>query len=397
MSQEGKLILRIAVLGCLILAGGHAASAASTGRFNVSGHASVGFSKPGVAALGDGGFVVVWETRGRRTNIDGRRYDAAGVSLPRFRVPKKIRAAGHANPSVAGTKDGGFVVVWQALYDADRSDYGIHAQRFGADQAPVGDEFLVNTRTREAQTNPSVAGLADGGFVVVWQSFFQDRSWNGISGQRYGADGTPVGSEFRVNETTEGDQTTPSVTALSDGGFVVAWESLVDNGSAGDISVQRYDAAGRPVGSQFRANKTIADTQETPSVAGLADGGFVVVWNSDGISSQPDGIFGHRFSATGASVGRHEFPVSAFQTGAEYPSVAGLGDGGFIVTWGTSSFEQVHGRRYTAAGEPTGAEFQVGQPLGISRVAGLVDGGFIVVWTGGRYPKNRVYGHRFGP
>ena len=38
----------------------------------------------------------------------------------------------------------------------------------------------------------------------------QDGSGHGIYGQRYAADGTPVGSEFRVNTFTTDDQVFPS-------------------------------------------------------------------------------------------------------------------------------------------------------------------------------------------
>ena len=47
-----------------------------------------------------------------------------------------------------------------------------------------------------------MAALADGGFVVTWTSDGQDGSGYGIYGQRYAADGTAVGSEFRVNQIT---------------------------------------------------------------------------------------------------------------------------------------------------------------------------------------------------
>jgi hypothetical protein len=39
------------------------------------------------------------------------------------------------------------------------------------------------------------------------------------------------GSEFQVNTWTTDDQSSPSVTSLSNGGFVVVWES---NGQDGD-------------------------------------------------------------------------------------------------------------------------------------------------------------------
>ena len=56
------------------------------------------------------------------------------------------------------------------------------------------------------QSYPSVAALAGGGFVVTWTSSGQDGSGYDIYGQRYAADGTAVGSEFRVNTFTTNDQ-----------------------------------------------------------------------------------------------------------------------------------------------------------------------------------------------
>ena len=79
----------------------------------------------------------------------------------------------------------------------------------------------------------------------------QDGSGCGIYGQRYAADGTPVGSEFRANTYTSSDQIYSSVTALNDGGFVVTWSSLGQDGSGYGIYGQRYAADGTPAGSEF--------------------------------------------------------------------------------------------------------------------------------------------------
>ena len=49
----------------------------------------------------------------------------------------------------------------------------------------IGTEFQINTYTSSAQWNSSVTGLADGGFVVTWQSSEQDGSGWGVYGQRY--------------------------------------------------------------------------------------------------------------------------------------------------------------------------------------------------------------------
>ena len=91
---------------------------------------------------------------------------------------------------------------------------------------------------------PSVAALSNGGFVVAWTSYGQDRNLYGRYGQRYSAAGAPIRGEFRI------DTTPPD-----------------------DTSAQH-----REPGPKFRVNTTEVGQQRAPSIAALANGGFVVVW-----------------------------------------------------------------------------------------------------------------------
>lgn len=98
-----------------------------------------------------------------------------------------------------------------------------------------GTEFQINTYTAGDQFDPSVTSLSDGGFVVTWTSVKQDGgSSGGVYGQRYTAIGASVGDEFQINTYTRKGQGDPSVTSLSDGGFVVTWRS---NGQDGNVGV----------------------------------------------------------------------------------------------------------------------------------------------------------------
>jgi len=78
----------------------------------------------------------------------------------------------------------------------------------------------------------SVAGLADGGFVVTWTS-------DGIYGQRYDELGQPANSQFLINTTT-GTKSSSFVKSLPDGGFVVTWNS------DGNPYGQKFDSFGNP-------------------------------------------------------------------------------------------------------------------------------------------------------
>ena len=140
------------------------------------------------------------------------------------------------------------MVVWRSFGSdgTDTSDWSIQGQRYEANGTPVGGEFQVNSYTTFSQTNPSVAADAQGNFVVVWWSdgsYGTDTSDESIQGQRYDPSGAPVGDEFQVNTYTTGFQGTPAVAIEPQGDFVVVWES---DGSYGtdtsdrSIQGQRY-------------------------------------------------------------------------------------------------------------------------------------------------------------
>jgi hypothetical protein len=161
----------------------------------------------------------------------------------------------------------------------------------------------VNTWTTGSQRFPSIASLSNGGFVVVWDSWGQDGSGWGVYGQRFDANGNKVGSEFQVNTWTTNNQGIPSIASLSNGGFVVVWQSDGQDGSGWGVYGQRFDSNGNKVGSEFQVNTWTTDDQLEPSITSLPNGGFVVVWQSGcvvkGCTPQDGsgwGVFGRIFS-----------------------------------------------------------------------------------------------------
>ena len=160
-------------------------------------------------------------------------------------------------------------------------------------------EFLVNSYTEGEQSAPDTATLIDGSFVVTWQSFAQDSSGFGIYCQRYTCTGVPVGGEFVVNTVTLGNQASPSITMLSDGGFLIVWQS-------GGINGQRYSSEGVAVGEQFKINYSQAEgyDQVRPVATVLMDGGFVVAWEAYNRYSDPivPYIEGRFFSSDGVAL-----------------------------------------------------------------------------------------------
>ena len=306
-------------------------------------------------------------------------------------------ASDQVEASITGLADGGFVVTWtdKSATGGDTSTFAVRGQMFDALGAAVGGEFLVNFTTASKQDESSITGLADGGFVVVWtdnSATGGDTSLDAVRGQMFNALGATVGGEFLVNTSTLSSQAVPSITALADGGFVAVW---TDFHGSDEVRGQMFDAAGATVGGEFLVNTTIAGDQIQPSITGLANGGFVVVWtdpSQTGGDTSSLAVRGQMFNALGAPVGG-EFLVNTATANFQFePSITALADGGFVVVWadhsqtgGDTSSLAVRGQMYNAVGAAVGGEFLVNTRILSTQfepsITALDDGGFFVVWT----------------
>ena len=243
-----------------------------------------------VTVLNDGTFVVTWESinsggasDGNGSGILARHFAADGTPLTAQFVVNTESTSEQINPAITSLDDGGFLITWQSLSSggtADGSAYGVFGQRYDAAAAPVGSEFQINTTTNDDQFDPDVAVLDNGNVIVTWVDDAADLSSDGIFATIIAPDGTPVTSEFRVNDQRIWLQVDPVVTALDTGGFVIAWtDHNATDGSGQGVYAQQYDSSGARVDSQFLVNTTTAGTQNQPAITSLPGGGFVITWN----------------------------------------------------------------------------------------------------------------------
>ncbi|HXI04129.1 MAG TPA: hypothetical protein VNI57_13220 [Candidatus Saccharimonadales bacterium] len=343
-----------------------------------------------VAAGAGGSFVVVWQSYGQDgsgNGIFGRRFDSTGLPLgPEFLVNSHTSSY-QEFPAIASDAAGGFVVVWQSWYQ-DGSNSGVFGRRFDSSGAPIGGDFQVNTYTSGYQERPSIASNADGDFVVTWNSLSQDGSSWGVFAQSFDRTGTPAGSEFRVNAYTTGMQADSSVTSDAGGDFVVVWTSQDQDGSSLGVFGRRFDSTGASLGSDFQVNVYTTGDQESASVASNGDGDFVVVWQTWDQDGSSWGVFGRRFNSNGVPLGP-EFQVNTYTTYHQVsPSVASDGAGNFVTTWTSvdqdGSYAGVFGQRFDSAGAPAGTEFQVNTYTTSGQAAPSVatnaSGDFMVAW-----------------
>ena len=379
-------------------------------EFCVGGDIGTTQFAPATAMDAEGNFVVVWTgyvSEENGTDIYAQLFDADGTagSTP-FRV--NAVTAGHQEcPSVAMDANGHFVIAWTAPSDVG---FDICAQRFDSAGVPQGPQFLAGGHVG-SQYRPSIAmSPADGSFVLAWEDTRragEDPSIyaSSIYAQRFNAEGSALGPEFRVNSGNDGLQLCPVAAMAVDSSFVIAWYNEVADDPY-QVHIRRYSAAGLPQGDEAHVN---ADThgQGNPAIAMDRDGDFVVAWDfrTEGADSGPD-IRALRYDASGTPQGR-EFTVNTLTAGPQrYPALAMDADGDFIVTWdgvcpdGSTPYG-IYARSYTAAGAPEGNQFPVSAPRPAGQrnpaVAMDADGDFVVVWQAENRDNGRMrlYAQRY--
>ena len=343
--------------------------------------------------LADGGYLVAWNSAdGSDRGAYAQKFDSSGVRVgTEFRLNTATNGDQYfasngetVLQSVAGLPDGGFVAVWGSNPFAGDSYWGVVAQRFDATGKTVGGEMLVNSYTNNEQREPSVAALANGGFVVSWMSVSQDGSGWGVYGQVYDALGVKLGSEFLVNTKTSGEQFFTNVTGLAGGGFVVTWR----NDPTDNAQAQVFDASGKRVGEEFTLNTYTNDWQYESSAAALADGGFWATWMSNWQDGSNYGIYAQRFNATGAKLGA-EIRVNTTTSGdQQMPQISTRADGSFVVTWSSQAQDGsgwgVYAQQFDASGARVGDELRMNAVTDSeqyrSDVLALDGGKFVVTW-----------------
>ncbi len=345
------------------------------------------YSSQGILAitgLNNGGFVMTFIRGDGSSNGDGvylQSYDANGNQLNNVALVNTFTYGDQNFPSIASLNNGGFAVVWQS------SSYqsGIYLQIYDANSHKSGSETMVSDNISDYRTNhrnPSIASLNNGGFAVVWQSFADDTNID-VYLQRYNADGSKLGVETRVNTNIFNGQEDPSVSSLSNGGFVVVWR---DSASGLNICLQRYDQDGNKLGQEVMVSGDANSLYYSPSVTNLSGGRFIVGWRVYGENK----FYLQTYDVNANKVGEG-IEINIYDTGyQDNLSITKLKDGGFIVTWRDyeeegGEYKGIYLQRYDTNGNLLTTRLQVNSYTGPSTIASysvtaLNDGGWIIIW-----------------
>jgi hypothetical protein len=316
---------------------------------------------PALSLNSSGGYLV-WEDNGG----PGLGVRAIGLdpNFSRVMTPFRVNQnnlGDQEHPQVALLQAGGAVFVWQG---GKQGFQNVYARFMSSSNTWLTGDVKVNTSGGNYHAAPALATLANGNVVVIWASFnkVSSSSMQDVFGQLFSPAGQKLGGQFLVNQFSSFNQRTPSVAALSTGGFVVSWISEqqrsgpIDNKDPNfvytsvptvDIYARLFLADGRGAGNEFIVN-TVSDVCANPSVAAAADGTFLVAWSQKDLASRANGwdVVARVFSAD--NVGGTTRVVNTFRTGDQFAPQASVAGGNYLVVWTSwrqdNSWEGVYGQ-----------------------------------------------------
>lgn len=254
----------------------------ATGEVLVNAFTNFAQNSPAVATLTGGEVVAVWSSLNQEAvdghlGVYGQRLSATGGKLGgEFRV-NVTTAFNQRSPAIAPLSDGRFVVMWIGEQQRFENSVDVYARLYTAGGVAASGEILINSGTNVC-ANPSVAPSSDGGFMVSWMqkdTQVRSNSWDvftrPFSGNGFG------GVTRRVNTHVFGDQLAPKV-SVSGSDYLVVWTSMGQDGSREGIYGQFLRSDGSLAGGEVRINTTTVSQQIHPTVASDGSGRFIALW-----------------------------------------------------------------------------------------------------------------------
>lgn len=220
-----------------------------TGDLLVNTYTIGGQSMPDVASGPNDEVVVVWKSNGQSGNkpeIFGQLLDKDGNKVgDEFQINTPTQHS-QLYPSVSASTVG-FTVAWTHIGLGSFDSHGC-ALHFDWTGVPTSGQFIIDSG-EEYKPIYLRTGLDDQGNIFVsWDVMEKDGDDFGVFARRFDASGAPLGPEFPVNQYTHDGQGASNIKVLPSGEAFLVWTSFTQDGSSGGVYGQRYDADGNPLG-----------------------------------------------------------------------------------------------------------------------------------------------------
>lgn len=365
---------------------------------------------PAVAALPDGGFSIVWQMWGLpwiKPGVLLRRFtpDGAAIGLDDMASPFGVDCGSPdeftvSGPDVTTLSTGDMVVCWN---DFD-SSHAPQSTLFRGWSFPWASWETTQTPVAPEQTlrqyGGQIVALGNSDFVVVWTTETAQGATPGVYFRVFSATGSPLTEAIPIApEAAAYKQWQPTVTAMGEAKFVVAWTQLVA-ADVGEIRMRMAYVDGSLAPETITVNSSPSSCR-SPRTITLDNGFLAVAWMSldpDGqgpLDGDGDGwgTFARVYNDSVAPF-TQPFPLNAETSRNQgLPSLAPLPGTRFVAAWSSESPEghtEVRARIMDSDGSP--ADTVVANPVSLypaltedttwryPSLASWADGTFIVVW-----------------
>ncbi|MGT8857373.1 Ig-like domain-containing protein [Enterobacter sp. 186315] len=210
-------------------------------------------------------YAVIWQKTGTNTQLDSDTQPKAVMALVDAKTGKHITSEitlteNGVVPKIVTLADGTLLATWVGVGPQDGGD--IYSQRLAVSNnafVALSPAVVVNTLTEGTQgliggtfkEAYDLVALNNGGYIVTWTSTDADGTQH-LQGQLFDMTGVKIGNEIQLDSGAGNTINDSSITALSDGGYVVNWSESNDAAHTSTVmyTVFNQDGSVRSLGEE---------------------------------------------------------------------------------------------------------------------------------------------------
>ncbi len=342
-------------------------------------------NEPEIIQLANGNILIVWTSAsdlgaGFRpgTDLIGRIFTPDGIPIDdEFTINLSFFGDNEQDAEIVALPGGGFLVAFEDNETAITLGTSIRLSTHNAVGFLTGSITIQNDTTNGDPnwSNPQIAYSSTTSVLVAYEE--TSGGTTSVVGRIYNPTTLVVGAQFSLLPAGGSD---PSVTALTNGNYVV----VASYGGADPyIAYRIVDATGANILSStiIPNNATNGYIDLEPTVTALTGGGFAIAYTT--LFGTDSDVRINTFNAAGgqlstAFVGLQ--PISA-QSDLDEPVVIRLTDGSIVVIYDNDADDRMEISRYTLAGVYQGTFVTASITVSSIQAISLADGRFAVTFV----------------
>jgi hypothetical protein len=335
---------------------------------------SMSNTRGGVDVLNDSSFIVCWEYS---NSIVGQMYDPSLARVKTQIIVSGDKANRMSSPYVVNLpKKDRFVIVYQD-FNLVKVFFRIYDDDFNLIRE--GSVNTVNNDYAGCDIWPKVASNLDGTFFITWNISNGNWGWN-VRARIYDSNGLPLTDDMKINDNCNADESQSMPCSLSNGNFVITYHSNASG--IHQVYYRIYSPNGQAIVNKTLVNLNPKNKSWIPHCKGLSNGGFVISYETFN-DIRPTIVF-RLFNADGSPLDYIENQVSTTPTsGMTWSTITPLPTG-FVVAFYKSDTDSYF-QAFSNKGESINAEtrfHQLTQGTQSFPVVASYGDGFVITWQG---------------